>query len=280
MGLIAATTATMIIAHTYVKNFENLIIGQTQKQLKTIAATKANHLQSLLDDIHSAIMILSADPSTRAMFTGSPRRRAGKIARVSREALIFQQMSPFVNSLDWLDTNGTIIAQLPARDNLPESHNTPRPCLKTVISTHRPHISDVYTTDKGDEVVAICVPILREDTLAGMIRGEIELSAIAEDIMLSDANKDLYVQLVAEDGRLLVHPDPNQMGRNFLAMSRSLGEDADWTGLEQIYSRMLSGERGVEVAYSTRSRHGIEHRPIKELVAFTPVTFVDKSWDI
>ncbi len=278
VGLIAATTATMIIAYTYVKNFENLIIGQTQKHLKTIAATKANHLQSLLDDVHSAIMILSTAPSTRAMFAGPPRRKADKIAGVSREALIFQHMSPFVNSLDWLDTNGAVIARSPARDNPPESHNTPRPCLETVISTHRPHISDVYTTDKGDEVVSICVPILREDTLAGMICGEIGLSAIAKDIMLSDATKDLYVQLVAEDGRLLVHPDPDQMGRNFLAMSRSLGEDADWTGLEQIYSRMLSGERGVEVAYSTRARHGIKHRPIKELVAFTPIKFEDKVW--
>jgi signal transduction histidine kinase len=146
--------------------------------------------------------------------------------------------------------------------------------VRTAFATHKPVVSEVFTSVQGFQTVALHVPVFEDQAFTGTLAVLIPFSAISrkhvEGARIRDAGNAL---LLSRDGVELYCPITAHVGRSVRDTSSS------FPGFLTMADRMLRGETGTAVYDYTRD--GLPGQPtFRKQAYFEPIPLDNTFWTI
>jgi len=103
-------------------------------------------------------------------------------------------------------------------------------------------------------------------------KGDYSLEGSADEITVGQRG---YIWIIDENGKLLSHPDRDQVGKDMMAIRQAAFPEHDWSQMQQIVQKMRNGEEGVGV-YESAWWTEDEREMSRKLVGFSSFRIDDK----
>ncbi len=285
---IAILAAVLYLGSLNVRQFEQTVVSDTQKHLLTIAKTQAKHLEEMLCEIECDMEALAANPIIKSRIRNNVR--GSEIAEGDYRPFqhVFLEKRHIVGAFYRIDSTGIVQARMPSAEGREGRDYSTKPGVKHVLENHTKHgehieeshghISELFTTASGAYAMSVCVPVFEKEEFIGVLRTLVysdRLGDIIGDIKVGEKG---YAWII-DDGRVVSHPDAEQIGADFMAIRRGKLPGADWSELEDIVKRMRDGQEGVGSYHSTWWTEP-NPRMMKKLTAFAPIEIGNEQWSV
>lgn len=149
-----------------------------------------------------------------------------------------------VDVITVLNKNGDILLVSGNQYNLKVSNLSKREYFQQAIQG-KTYISDVFTSARGFKVVSIAVPILRNDTIDGVVVGLVKLhgNSLASMFDNKTFGRNGYISVVDRQGNIIYHPSKERIGDKAIVFDQLI---------DQRGSKTLKDSSGKEyfVGYS------------------------------
>lgn len=277
--LIAISAILVIISiFTYLSylchlDFEKTMISLTEQQLLTIAKTTANRMEEFVDHLAIEAKIMAMQPELGQEIANKAGQREDKKSQLE---LFYSAHKGNVDALTAIDDKGIILQRYPfwsdEKDRI-RTDFTDKPGVAHVLREQKPHVSKIFYNNLGQLAISISQPVFVDKKFTGMIRWMVSLDNLANRfIQPTKIGSKGFVWLLDKHGTILVFPDHEQIGRQFMMTRKELAPDHDWSGLKNIIQKSTQGEEGT----------GIYDCPTcgKRLVAYMPVQVGNQLWTI
>ncbi len=233
-------------------------------QQMLLAKQAAKGIQSLFDHYHLELTYLSNLDSfmpfsdeTWVLMQSFFHRRSHEILAVSA-----------------VDAKGRIVYTLPYNKKAIGADISYQKHVKTIMSTHRPVVSDVFMAVQGYLTVAYHVPILRNGIYQGSLGILIPFRNIArkylEDIRIG---KEGYAWVISEKGVELFCPVPGHTAKTVFETS------GKFPSVIAMAKEMMKGRQG-STTYVFDKVRGTAMEPVTKLAVYYPIQLGNTFWSI
>jgi PAS domain S-box-containing protein len=270
---------TGVLAWFETKEFKDVILARNQEQLQYIAQSEARHLEDSFNDIISLLEIFSTSPIIQKTF--KENIRGSEISQNDYHASeeILRRLNWIADSVYRIDSQGVVLERAPFKEEREGSDYSNKPGIASVLKHHKTHISEIFLTKSGAPAVTICVPVLEENSLIGILRALLYLHTLEEIVGHIRIGENGYTQILNSSGNVIFHPDHAYIGKNIMAMKKEKFPAIDWSELEATVKHMSAGDDGVAVYQSARQT-GAKPAALNEITAFTSITISNQLWSI
>ena len=182
LGVIAfLVVIAMIIYLGYInhKDFENIIVSQTQQQLLMNTRSIAIGIEEFIVEHSDALSTISRNP----IIQGKAHKSILVKKPPAKHCLyldVYESHKDDMDSFSILDARGIMLCRVPHIEERFGRDHTDKPGVAYVIKEHKPHISELFYNNFGNPVVSILEPIFYKDKFAGIVRSMIETDTIVE----------------------------------------------------------------------------------------------------
>ncbi len=275
--------AIYFFARNNTKRFEVVVVNQTQQHLLTIAKAQAQSIKDTIDDIRAELQMLAENPVVQqAIVDNKSTENSSDKGRCCSEKVVFDRLSRRsvqVSGLYRLDAYGIIQHRMPFREDSVGADFSNKPGVKYVIKNHRPYISSVFKSYAGRKSVSVCQPVFSSQQFIGIVRVVIFLDTIQNLLSHIKVGQKGYAWIIDDDGIVVVHPKPEYVGKDAMAVRKKAFPDYGWSELENIVYKMAGGQEGVG-NYQSVWRQDEELRPVGKLAAFAPIKIGNRLWSV
>jgi nitrate/nitrite-specific signal transduction histidine kinase len=202
--ILFAVAITIYYAYQHVT--EDLVVGRNQQLIRLSAG-------ELSQNFNTYVNTLNALTRTSDLYSDDPSRQSLALGQVSN------QLATFDGGFLILDRFGKVIAASPTQLGLMGQDWSDRGFVRQIIRNGEPAFSDTLSTDSaGSRVIGLGVPILNpQGEFHGMLVGMFRLSANTASafyggIVKLRLGENGSTYLVDGTGRVIYHPDENQIG--------------------------------------------------------------------
>ena len=162
----------------------------------------------------------------------------------------FEAYHDSINAIYLLNKKGEILYREP------ESHTVKigksyahKQGVSFVLKHHKPYISEIFHTDSGKFAISVLSPVNYKDNFAGIVRWLIKMDTLSKKYIESiNEQKNCFVQILHEKGKVLNYPYPEYIGEDLLTVKKKRFPNHDWSGLDALIKKMTYGE-GVSAIY-------------------------------
>jgi len=284
IGIIAIVGLLVIVigflawqSHT---NFERAIVTSTQQLLSRTAKAEAESIEIFVSDLQTILGLVAGDPRVQdAAVNNKSYKDVLSTEGYSLLEAVHKRLAGKVHGLYRLCSKGIIQSRIPWDATRLGDDYSSKPCVKAVLETHKPYVSELFTSRSGITCFSVCYPIFKQKQFVGIIRAAVHLSTIQEMVKQIEVGQKGYVQIIDDDGWLIAHPMQEHVGKDIIATRKEVFPDYDWFELEEVVKKMKSGETGVATYHSAwwpDEEPGIVHK----LTAFAPIRFGSELWSL
>jgi two-component system cell cycle sensor histidine kinase/response regulator CckA len=256
-------------------NYEKIIVSQQQEQLLTISRLVGRSILNFVEDKVKMVDYLAENIKP-------------DLLKEDRNDLLLKKLKAFSQS------NGEQISSLHYLDFINNSNLTYPDNIVNDISfknkyefieimkTHKimkgVYIGEVYKIAKKAYAFNIFKPIYRNKVLIGVIVVKIDVNDMYNLIVKPvRAGKFGYAMVKNSDGIIIMHPVKEQIGYDILVDRRKKYPDLDYSELEKLVKRQLSGTEGTYIYHSYWWPQE-KLVKVKKFQAFTPIDITRKFW--
>lgn len=246
-AIILATVA-LVTFYAYQQVTEDLAVERDQEVTRLAAAQITASLSEITGVLDAVGRTLAVDD-------------AGRVADEAALERARQRLTVFDGGVLLLDRHGMVRQAEPLRPELVGQDLSGEVFFAALAQDPRPAFSTALELD-GQPVIVAAVPLLgADDVLRGILGGMFRLdpgadNPLQEVIMRQPLGRTAALYLVDEDGRVLYHSDPGQIGRSFshLAAVQAVGRresgalrtrDAAGRTIVAGYAPVLSAPWGI-----------------------------------
>ncbi|MCK5565742.1 MAG: PAS domain-containing protein [Planctomycetes bacterium] len=281
LSIIILALIASSVCYYSVKNihrFKNEIFLQARQVLRVIVRTEAQHIENFIEQVLGELRLLGVNPRIQqALIEGriassAPDDIASEALNIMHDNLITQ-----INAIYVIGTDGTVISRAPFA-NKPDDGYSDILCVKTILETHKPCVSDFFVTDFGKSI-SVCSPVFKEGELIGMLRAFVNLDAFRECLNNSTIDNRGCTFMLDNNGMLISHPSKEFIGITPLEYMKDAYPEHDWSAATKVHSEMTSGKEGFATYKSLYWRND-KLTLTKCLSVYTPVKAGDKTWTI
>jgi len=179
-----------------------------------------------------------------------------------------------IKAITRVDTSGKIAYTAPynvaaiGRDISNQKH------IQKILKTHRPVVSDVFTTVQGYRAIALHVPVFDKNEFRGTLGVLIDFLIISkrflQEIRLGETG---YAWMTSREGIELYCPVPGHTGKSVFENCK------DFPTIISMANKMVKGEKGITSYTFDRIRNRQEEQ-VKKQAVYLPVNMVDNLWTI
>jgi len=261
------------------REFEALIIAQNQKQLLSTARSEARYIAGSINDMRSQLEIYALSPTIKRSF--SEKVRESEIAENEYHPAydIHRHVNWIADSVYRIDSKGMVLGRAPFKEGREGTYFSKKPGVKYVLENHKSYISEVFITNSGAYSISVCVPVLAEGNLIGVLRSLLYLATIGDKLIPVNVGEKGYVQLLDDEGKIMINPNSAYVGQDMMALRRKEFPNTDWSELEDIAKKMTSGYEGTGIYHSAK-RVGKKTVIAREVIAFAPLRMGNKTWSM
>ncbi len=167
-----------------------------------------------------------------------------------------------------IDADGKLAFTYPPNDSAIGSDLTYQKHIQTLMKTHQPVVSEVFTAVQGYRCIAYHVPVMDGDTYAGSIAVLIPFEDIANNFLDNLQNRnDSNIWMISEQGTELYCKNKEHIGSQFISQP-----DQD-SSFIKIIEKMKNGEKGSLKYFDSKTNQ-------KMLISYTPIHIANKIWSI
>ena len=275
---IAACVAAIFVCVCFfawlnIKNFENVMVTQTQQHLSNIAKSESQSLEEMFRNLQNKLQMLAKDPRVRqAMIDHDPSLTDYGPEGDSPSEALFEQLSVEIDTLYRIDAKGFVQNRIPYMANRVGNDYSQKPGVKYVLENRVPYISDVFTASSGRHCMSVCSPVFQGEELLGIVRTIVYLDNIQKMVDHIKTGTNGYAWILSDNGSVVSHRDKELIGKNILEVNSEM--DGDEEQEVAVINSMTSGGYGATVfVYDELS-------PVKNIMAWAPIVLGDKHWSI
>jgi PAS domain S-box-containing protein len=260
--LLAALSAILLYSAYQEVKFKT--IDQLDDQQAILAEEAArglegffNHYARLLDSLAHVESIVVLDERGKGLMEIFYRSHAGAITSLVR-----------------MDAAGRVVYALPSPPDRIGSDLSGQECVRELMKTHEPVVSDVFKCVGGLDNIAFHVPVFRDGAFDGSLAISIPFAHLArrylEGIRLAE---DGYAWMISRKGVELYCPVPGHVGRSVYENCR------DFPSVLAMADEMVKGRQGRTTFFFNRVR-GETVETVKKYAVYLPVNLPHNHWSI
>jgi len=258
---------------------EDLLVGQTQRQLETHTKSIAAGIQAFFSDISQNLRVLAEHPTlldkaSRSVLTGEASTEASLCQS------FFEAHKRNIDALYILNARGVVVQAVPPMPEGVGIDMGDKPDVAPVLREHRTHISEVFRAPSNIPAISILYPLFADGEFTGAIRCITHIETICSRFIHSiKIGESGYAWLLDDTGRILGHPRPGYVGRDFVTLNYDILPAHERSGLDSIVANMTQGEAGVGI-YQSAWQSEEDGESKRELIAYAPVRIDDGVWSV
>ena len=272
------------LAYVEQLRFESNIVQAAQSHLLTVARIQAGTIEDALGFIQENLREATEERDIRELIAGNvvirdareaqlPSREQNHLDRINRGRLD-------IDALYRLDAKGVIQNRIPFKESRVGVDFSGKPEVAAVIKTHKPIVSEVFSSLDKSVSISVCQPVFDDDgDFIGILRAMIYLDALQEMLGAIRTDWNGHIHIIDDNGIMIAHPQKDQIGTSVIGNRREAYPDLDWSELEKIVNRMCEGVEGVGTYHSVRW-DGADEAIAKNLTAFAPIRLGNEMWSL
>jgi PAS domain S-box-containing protein len=189
-------------------------------------------------------------------------------------AEFYNNHSDQIEAISVLDSKGVLIYTFPLNLSATGQDISDQAHVKSVIETHKPTVSDVFTSVQGYKTIAYHIPIIKDNEYMGSIAILIPLDKLGarfvENIKTGETG---YGWMISEDGIELFNPLDNHSGQSVYSTYKS------FPFVLELINRSLLETEGTSICYFSQTENK-NKEPVKTLAAFYRIPLDNTFWTI
>ena len=179
-----------------------------------------------------------------------------------------------IKAITRVDASGKIIYTTPldmaviGRDISSQKH------VQTILTTHLPVASDVFTAVQGYRAIALHVPVFSGNEFRGTLAVLIDFLSISKRFIQEiRLGKTGYAWMTSREGIELYCPVPGHTGKSVFENYKA------YPTLLSMANEMVKGGQGVTTYIFERVK-GQRSEPVRKHAVYLPIKIVDSFWTI
>lgn len=261
------------IFYTTYSNYRDSIINKQQENLLLIADSISDSINLYFNEKSKILEIASNNPEVLKVIENESSQ-----IEISVFKNIMNNNRNEYNSISLYDEEGRKIRSL-------SSINTKIPDfihydIKSEISKNinNTYISDPYKNKEGYINIDITKPVIKNSEIIGYLMLGVNLQNIHEKLVLPvDVGEEGYIVVKDSKGIIIMHKSKEQLGKHVIEPRKEEFPNFDWSDLEELIGKQLSGESGTDVYYSSWMDND-EIKKVKKLTGYAPVDMFNTFW--
>ena len=284
LTILLALVGIGYLAYVEQLRFESNIVQAAQSHLLTVARTQAGAIEDALDSIQENLREATEERAIRELIAGHAAIRDAREGHLSsREQILLGHINRGrldIDALYRLDAKGIIQNRIPFKEDRIGADFSGKPEVAAVIQTHKPIISEAFSSLDKSVSISVCQPIFDDDgAFIGILRAMIYLDALQEMLGAIRTDWKGHIHIIDDGGIMMAHPQKDQIGTSVVGNRREAYPDLDWSEMEQIVKRMGDGVEGVGIYHSVRWDQA-DTTLAKNLTAFAPIRLGNELWSL
>ncbi len=243
---------------------EKKTIDQLNLQQMVHARQAANGIQSFFDHYRNQLSYLARLDDVAYL--------SGKGEEILR--LFYESNRHEILAVSLVDSNGIIQFYTPCEQSLIGRDLSERDHIKKITQTHKPVISDVFTSILGFQCVAMHVPIFEADSYRGSLAILVSFEYISKKFLEGiKIGNDGYAWMISQAGIELYCPVPDHVGHSVFENCK------DFPSILTMAEEMIKGREGI----TTYDFHKIRSQSIQtreKHAVYLPIWLGDTFWSI
>ena len=189
-------------------------------------------------------------------------------------AEFYNNHSDQIEAITLMDQNGILVYTYPYNPSVIGQNISDQQHVKTLMLTHKPTVSDVFTAVQGFRAIAYHVPIIIDNNYKGSIAVLIPIDKLGKRFIESIKTGDSgYGWMISEKGFDLFSPNENQTGR----IAKEVYEGVP--SVLELINRTSKEKEGTAICYYDPTPDG-ERKPATTLAGFYRVPLDNTYWTI
>ncbi len=188
--------------------------------------------------------------------------------------LSYRANKDWIRAITRVNAEGKIAYTFPFNRNVIGRDISRQDHIREIMHTHKPVVSNVFSTIQGYDAVAIHVPVFRNSIYQGTIGIVVNFHALAkrylEDIKIGDTG---YAWVVSRDGTELYCPVPGHTGHSVFKNCQ------DFPTILVMARDMLKGHRGL-TTYTYNMIRGNHIETVRKYAVYMPINIGNTFWSI
>jgi len=263
-GLSFIVTSIGLLFYLSYNDVKNLALIEFNKQQMLLAEQAASGIEERFNSLNRDLEFVAKSDDVALM------NKNGEIMLSD----LLEKNSGFLSSVGRMDAGGHILWLNPANRALIGQDISNQKHVKYILGTHKPSISDVFTTVQGFRSIGYHYPVFYRGEYKGSIGVLINFDYISnkyiENIRIGNAG---YAWVISAEGIELYCPVPGHKGVSVFETSK------EFPDVIAMAKRMMAGEKGI-----TTYRYNIIKDEYSDVVvkhaAFAPINVVNTKWSI
>lgn len=186
----------------------------------------------------------------------------------------YKNHSDQIEAITIVDATGTLQYTYPQNKAAIGQNISNQTHVQAVIKTHKPIVSDVFTSVQGYKAIAYHVPIIRDQEYIGSIAILIPLDKLArhfiENIRTGETG---YGWMISEDGIVLFNPSDNQTGKSAKEIFKNI------PSVLEMIEKTVNESEGTSICHIEWTANE-KNESTKTLAAFYRINLGNTFWTI
>lgn len=254
-------------------NYEENIIKEQQEQLLTISKLVARGLLDFTEEQINKVNYLGENIKSDIK---SGSKNQAKILEVFSE--VNKDKILKVEYMDFEKYKNNLYSKTRNEPSLLKSKDEFEEKIKSYRLVDGSYIGETYEVSKNSYAFDILKPIYIKENLIGVITTRLGINKMYDLIVKPiKVGKYGYVMVKNNEGIIIMHPLKEQRGYNVLVDRKKKYPDLDYSELEELVEKQLSG---VEGSYIYHSYWWPQEKlvKVKKFQSFTSVDMTEKIW--
>ena len=267
-----AGSIVFIIGLTYYthQEYKKVIVLQSRQQLMMTAKSIGNSIEEFFRMQKNVLKSLATDP---VLLDVKPD------TDYSQLEMRYKELEGEIGGFYLISPQGIVTHRFPHKKRVGKDFSD-KPGVSAVLKSHKPYVSKLFFSDSGRPCLTVLEPIFSKGQLVGILRTLTYIEEIEKKLLHSlDIGKQRYAWVVDDDNTMLIHPNPDYIGKDVITVREEKFPGHDWGDLKHIVENMTSGEEGSGIYYSLwRVEETFNNG--KKLVVYAPVRIGGQLWSI
>ena len=279
LAIILIFVALAFLSHE--EKVENIIMSQAEQQMLTISQTNASRIREYVLNLSRSLKIIAADCCVKDNILNDFSNPEIDLTSINK---LYEYHKDQVDAVTILDDRGIMLRRYPFWENTKSRvgvNHTDKPGVAYVVKEHKPYISEVFYNNLGKLAFSISEPVFDNDKFIGLVRWMISLSHVTDYFIqpIIAGSKICCAFVIDENGTIIIHDDPERVGKNIITYKKEKFPEHDWSEFEGIVKKMTKGEPGAGM-FDSAFMAGNELKIEKKLIAYVPIKLGSRIWSI
>ncbi len=186
----------------------------------------------------------------------------------------YKSHSDQIEAITMVDSKGILLFTYPLNNGAIGMDISDQPHVKTVIESHEPTVSDVFTSVQGFKAIAYHIPVITNKGYQGSIAILIPIDKLGKRFIENiKIGKTGYGWMLSKKGIELFNPNDSQTGKSADVLF------GNSPAVLQLIGRSLNEIEGTATCNIVADREG-DKVPVRTLIAFYRVSLGNTFWTI